>query len=99
MSLCLVDITVNHGGGGMARIVQRACNVFGAGLSVDGKYGPKTKAALWDLASKNPKNITEKLCWSREDYYNRIVANNPTQKVFLKGWMNRLAALRKECGV
>jgi hypothetical protein len=35
----------------------------------------------------------------REDFYRGIVARKPSQGVFLKGWMNRLNALRKELGL
>ena len=94
----MLDITVNHGGGGMARIAQRACNALGAKLEVDGKYGPKTKSAIFEIAGKNPKSFAVELCNWRADYFNRIVANNPSQKVFLKGWMNRVTELRKVCG-
>ena len=31
----------------------------------------------------------------REDYYRRLVQTRPTMEQFLKGWLNRTAALRK----
>lgn len=36
------------------------------------------------------KGDVDKLIAMRRDFYNRIVKNDPTQKVFLKGWMNRI---------
>lgn len=97
--LCLLDITVNHGSGGMAIIAQRACNALGAGLDIDGKYGPKTKTALFAIAPASPEALSEQLCIWRKDYYNRIIRNNPTQEVFRKGWFNRLNALAHKAGV
>ena len=93
---CL-DISVNHGTRGWALIVQRACNKLGAGLVVDGKYGAKSKAALWGLAKREPKGLALAICDAKQDYYNRIVAGDESQKVFLKGWMNRVNALRSLC--
>ena len=92
-----LDISVNHGARGWALIVQRACNKLGAGLTVDGKYGAKSKAALWSLAKKEPKGLALAICEMKQDYYNRIVAGDESQKVFLKGWTNRVNALRSLC--
>ena len=92
-----LDISVNHGARGWALIVQRACNKLGAGLVVDGKYGAKSKAALWSLAKKEPKGLALAICEMKQDYYNRIVAGDESQKVFLKGWTNRVNALRSLC--
>lgn len=92
-----LDISVNHGARGWALIVQRACNKLGAGLVVDGKYGAKSKAALWSLAKKEPKGLALAICEMKQDYYNRIVAADESQKVFLKGWTNRVNALRSLC--
>ena len=97
--LCLLDITVNHGGGGMARIVQRACNALKTGLTVDGKYGPKTKAALFALAATRPGILAEQICYYRRDYYDRIIVASPSQEVFRRGWYNRLSALAAAAGV
>lgn len=36
------------------------------------------------------KGDVEKLISMRREFYNRIVKNDPTQKVFIKGWMNRI---------
>lgn len=68
----------------------------------DGKYacvladlcynsGLKRASAFNKLAKGN----IETLFKLREEFYNKIVKNNPSQKVFLKGWLNRIADLRK----
>lgn len=93
----MLDISVNHGARGWALIVQRACNKLGAGLVVDGKYGAKSKAALWSLSRREPKGLALAICDMKQDYYNRIVTGDASQKVFLKGWTNRVVALRSLC--
>lgn len=94
--LCLFDITVNHGGGGMAKIAQRACNRVGGTLVVDGKYGPKTRSALLTLASPE---LAQALCDERKAYYDGIIKAAPTQEKFRKGWYNRLRDMAQTAGV
>ena len=94
--LCLFDITVNHGGGGMAKIAQRACNRLGGALTVDGKYGPKTRSALTELASRE---LAQALCDERKAYYDGIIANKPVMEKYRKGWYNRLRDLAAAAGV
>ena len=92
------DAAVNHGVGGAAKLLQRTINNYAAkaGLDVcvdvDGAVGPKTLAALCqclDLKGNVPL-ICEIYCNEREKYYKSIVENNPSQGVFLRGWLNRL---------
>lgn len=68
------------------KIPQRMLNV-----TADGVVGAKTIEAL----NNAPKDFLQRLYKEREDFLHRIVRSNPTQKVFLKGWMNRMADLRK----
>ena len=84
----IFDAAVNHGISGATKLVQRALNSCGCSVSVDGIYGPKTKAALEQCAVEDfIKAFQEK----RTALYEAIVKNNPSQKVFLKGWLNRIA--------
>lgn len=56
------------------------------GTTVDGEIGPKTLALL---NATPAKTLFDKLKASREAFYKAIVANNPSQAKFLKGWLNR----------
>ena len=94
VAACVFDMNMNHGAGNAIRIAQKACNLVldGDPLLVDGKLGPKTRAALAEL---NSVEGIAALCGCRRDFYRRIVANRPSQKVFLRGWTNRADALQE----
>ena len=98
--LCLLDATINHGLGGTAKISQRACNAAGyePALVVDGKWGPRTKAAVWMMAKENPQGFAREFLVWRKDYYDRIIAADTSQTVFEAGWHNRLRRIARECG-
>lgn len=57
------------------------------GLKEDGIAGPKTIAAV---NAQNPKDFHAKLFAIRTQFLNNIVKNDPSQKKFIKGWLNRL---------
>lgn len=81
----IVDGAINQGRGTIAKYVQQI-----VGVTADGLVGNKTLEAI---NAHNPKELFEKLKAKREDKYHRIVANNPTQKRFIKGWINRLNSI------
>lgn len=57
------------------------------GVSADGIVGNKTLSALNE---KDPISF-HKIIWdARLKFLNDIVKNNPSQKRFIKGWINRL---------
>ncbi|MDM1396055.1 peptidoglycan domain protein [Myroides odoratimimus] len=57
------------------------------GLKEDGIVGPATLNAV---NSANQKELFGKIYQEREKFLNNIVKNNPSQKRFINGWMNRL---------
>lgn len=63
------------------------------GLTVDGIVGPKTLAAV---NSSDSLVLFNTIKAEREAFLYRIVERDPTQKRFLKGWLNRLNALKYE---
>ena len=95
--LCTLDCSVNHGG--FAWILQRACNNLGARLVLDGKYGPKTRAALVQLSILSPVDLAQEIANERKTYYDNIVVKTPSQKANLNGWYNRLRSMAEAAGV
>lgn len=96
------DAAVNHGVGGAVRLLQRTLNkVGGSALAVDGSIGPVTQKALSGELLKMEVNAAylNKFCAAyldnREALLKAIVAKNPSQKVFLRGWINRIEKNRK----
>jgi lysozyme family protein len=62
-------------------------NKFNAKLVTDGKMGSKTIAAINQAPQKL---LFDTLKDYRIEFFKRIVKNNPSQQIFLKGWLNRL---------
>lgn len=57
------------------------------GVKMDGVVGPKTIAAINGYG--NQQELFRKLWLERKAYFERL-AQNPTQRKFLAGWLNRL---------
>lgn len=81
----LVDWVWGSGVNGI-RPVQRIL-----GVKPDGIVGEIT---LKTLNSKDPREIFDIIKLERQRFLNRIVVHNPSQKLFLKGWLRRLDAIR-----
>ena len=77
----IADFAFNCGTGTAARKTQKAL-----GIKEDGIFGNQTLSAI-DKADQ--ENLFNKLKQLRTDYYLAIVNNNPSQKKFIKGWLNR----------
>lgn len=85
------DTAVNMGVGRAVRFLQAA-----VGTTVDGGFGPGTQKAV-DAADPDATLIA--YCNQRESYYRRLAEKNSKLEVFLKGWLNRLNALRSHVGI
>lgn len=64
------------------------------GVAVDGVVGIKTLFAINNY--ENQKELFKKLWNRRKKHFEDIAKRNPSQKVFLKGWMNRLNDFKYE---
>ena len=89
----IFDSAVNHGPGCAIAFVQRVCNLAGFGqLAVDGVCGPKTIRAAHDAAWAMKDWLLAALVEERRNFYRAIVERDPSQAIFLDGWLARLRA-------
>jgi lysozyme family protein len=91
LDLVQLDTAVNMGVGRAVQFLQKA-----VGCTPDGAFGPQTEQAARDCS------LAETLiayCAQREAYYRWLAQSKPALQAFLKGWLNRLNALRKEVGL
>jgi lysozyme family protein len=91
LDLVQFDTAVNMGVGRAVRFLQGA-----VGCGVDGQFGSGTAKAV---ANCSPQQAIAAYCDAREAYYRRLVVAKPDLGVFLRGWLNRLNALRREVGL
>jgi lysozyme family protein len=90
LDLAAFDTAVNMGPNRAIKVLQQA-----VGCDADGAFGDKTKAAC-DSCDLGEAMIN--YCDIREGIY-RTLARRLGQDKFLKGWLNRLNALRRELGL
>lgn len=94
VALCCLDCCINHGG--FALILQRAAIDCGQSVTVDGKFGPKTFAAL---KACPPLTLAKNIYEQRKKYYEKLIARNPSQEKFRKGWFRRADEMAREAGI
>lgn len=84
----IFDISVNMGKARAIRLLQKSVNaVFRSKkLKVDGKIGYKTLKAANDAV---PIELLIEIRAQQAIRYTEIILRDPSQKVFLKGWMRR----------
>ena len=88
LDLVQFDTAVNMGVRRAVQMLQRA-----SGCIVDGAFGPQTERAV---GARDAEQLIVAYCDAREDYYRRLAESRPQLGKFLKGWLNRLNALRRE---
>ena len=76
------DTAVNFSVKGSLEFLQEAIG----GLTVDGNFGAKSKTALEKV---NNLPTAQRYCQNRIDYRYQRVKANPSQEVFLAGWLRR----------
>jgi lysozyme family protein len=85
------DAAVNHGPSRAIKFVQEEC--AGEGFNpgaIDGIVGPKTIAA----AREFDRHFLDCLIFRRDNFYRNLADRDPSQRVFLVGWLNRLDEFR-----
>lgn len=91
LDLAVFDTAVNMGVRRSVRILQTAL-----ACGVDGNFGPTTVAAA---AGCDVGETVAEYCRIREGIYRGLAAKRPALAKFLKGWLNRLNALRQFAGL
>lgn len=81
------EITWGSGPGNAGIVLQRALNRIGKPVKIDGGIGPQTLKATNEA---DPKALFNALHLEHEIFLRNIVKNDPTQAVFLDGWINRI---------
>ncbi len=76
-----VDWCVNSGLAGIRRVQEIA------GVRPDGIVGPVTVNAI---NAHSPEDLFNRIKDARKQFYVNIVRRDPSQKVFMNGWMNRI---------
>lgn len=87
VDLLVFDCAINSGPGRAIKLLQNALKI-----NSDGVFG---KMTLLSLDNIEPKELAKRYLGEREAFYDRLVAKDSTQQVFLKGWKNRLDKLAK----
>lgn len=82
IALIHFDGCVNHGTGRASKFLQRA-----VGVVEDGQIGPGTIGAVLEA---DPQQVIENLSQIRTQFYKAIAEKNPSQKIFLNGWLRRI---------
>jgi lysozyme family protein len=82
LSIVHFDTAVNFHVPGSIEFLQEAIG----GLTIDGKFGPNTQRAL---DKYNNLETAKRYCHSRIAYRHQRVKANPSQEIFLEGWLRR----------
>jgi lysozyme family protein len=89
----LFDQAVNGGTTAAIKLLQRALNrQDGPSLKVDGDLGPRTRAQLTESLGRG-RPVLAALRTEAAQRYEAIVAADPSQKKYLKGWLRRAQEL------
>ena len=108
LSFAFHDSCVNHGRGGKTAkgtpigagmlLQDLLINKYKKNITFDGVVGAKSIEALNEVLQTNSsEKLTKEFNDRRELYFKRIVENNPSQQVFINGWLNRLKKVRTMC--
>ena len=84
------DMAVNMGPAQAWKLTQRACNTLGQTLTVDGKAGTKTLAAVNSLLERDFMLMTN-VRREQDKFYANLIIKKPTLEKFSLGWRRRAA--------
>lgn len=91
----IFDASLNHGRAGAAKLVQKT--LYALGLikksDIDGVFGPFTRK---NVVEADYEDFIREFQKQRTKYYHDIVASRPANRVFLRGWLNRVALTERD---
>ena len=91
LDLLVFDASVNHGPGRAIKLLQQVLGVVD-----DGIIGSGTLAALReDIRAGSIADVCHAYLNNRRSFYDKIIARDPSQAVFAKGWGNRVDHLEQ----
>jgi lysozyme family protein len=91
-----LDCVVNHREGDAIKLFQRTVKKAGVkDLKIDGIFGPISQKYVNLAYLEMDYLFLNMVIDEREKLYHKIVKRNPTQKIFLKGWLKRARSFRK----
>lgn len=82
----LFDMAVNHGPQRAVRILQGVLGLAGWPVDVDGVVGPETRQTTFDAQAEMGPFLANAIANQRANFYHCLVAADPSQRVFLRGW-------------
>lgn len=88
------DMAVNHGPRRAVRILQEVLGLAGWPVDIDGVIGPQTRKAAFEAQEQMGPFLTNAVADQRANFYRRLVAADPSQRVFLRGWLRRAGAFK-----
>lgn len=88
------DIAVNSGPVRAIKMLQDAIDAAGFPCDKDGIIGPNTRRQCFAAVELMGEHLINALVTLRELFYFRICARDPSQKVFLQGWLRRAGEFR-----
>lgn len=93
----MLDCAVHSGPRVSVILLQRVLNRSGFGpLDIDGVAGPDTREAVDSAWFAMGELLIAAIIEERRGFLDRLIARDPAQAVFQKGWMARLDALMPE---
>jgi len=89
------DCSINHGPRRAIKLVQQVVNKAGFGpVDVDGVIGPQSRSCIETACHRMQGWFINALVDERINFYDLIIQNNPSQKVFERGWKRRAEEFR-----
>ncbi len=89
------DMGVNHGPKTAVKLLQRALGDLGRRVGVDGIIGKITSGvAARAVADLGAAAVVNTVCDRRQGRTDKIIAEDPTQACFAKGWQRRCDSFR-----